>query len=99
MQIEFLKLNRKYRHDLAGFIAKKIADHAAQLAEDPTANESEINRIMDCVLTPEEKSHITKLYELYGKDPTDEESQALLKRRQFHIVTKSNADKEADLET
>ena len=86
MQIEFLKLNRKYRHDLAAFIVKKIADHAEELASDPVKNEEEINRIMDSILTPEEQGHIRALYELYGKEPADEEAQALMKRRQFHVV-------------
>ena len=86
MQINFLSLNDKYRHDLADFIAKQIAVHAGALAADPVKNEAEINRIIDSVLTLEEQSYVGRLYELYSREPTDEESEALLKRQQFHIV-------------
>lgn len=86
MKIEYLKLNRKYRQDLAAFVAKKIGDHMLELAQDPAANEAEINRIMDSVLTREEKGHVQALLEIYSREGTDEESEALRKRSQFHIV-------------
>lgn len=86
MKVEYLKLNRKYRQDLAAFVAKKIADHMLALAQDPVGNEAEINRIMESVLTQEEKEHVRRLLEIYSREETDEESEALLKRSQFHIV-------------
>ena len=88
MKIEFLRLNQKYRLDLADYITMKAVEHVKKLAKDPVRNEAEINRIIDAVLTPEEQGHVRVLYEIYTKDPTDDESEALLKRQQFYVVQK-----------